>query len=409
MNAYFYGLMSLGLAIGLMSFIPIYTNKLKISHVIPLLVFGMLLYFANVPFPWPNPLWPLETGKIIAEIIVIISLMVAGLKVGTNYKLSHWKIPFRLISITMILSMIVVFLISFYILNLNAPVSLLLAAVLSPTDPVLASELQLEDHQNIENKDTGIRFVLTSEAGINDGLAFPFIFFAIIWSKADNFMAIDFTELIGFYFIYKIIIGILVGAIIGLSTSYLLQKFKVKKLKQITNGFLALALTLFSYGVAELAQSYGFLAVFATGITIQYFDRGSKEANKSSLLNFIEETEKLLSLLWTIFFGGAVVSGILSYADWRGIAFSLVFVLLIRPITGMAALFKTRYGLEKRLAISFFGIKGIGSFFYLTFALLNGQFTGYESLFGIVSYVVLFSIIIHGLFSIRAIEYFKLK
>ena len=399
--------MSLGLAIALMSFIPIYANKLRISHVIPLLLIGMLMYAIDVPFTWPVPLWPLNTIKIISEIIVIISLMVAGLKVGTNYKLSHWKIPLRLISITMMLSMLLVFLFSFYMLDLNAPVSLLLAAVLSPTDPVLASKLQLEDHQNIDNKDTGLRFVLTSEAGINDGLAFPFVFFAIVWSKAENFMAIDFANLIGFYFIYKIIVGTLIGVAIGFSTSYLLQKFKNLQLEQITNGFLALALTLFSYGVAELAQSYGFLAVFATGITVQYFKRPSNETGKSSLLNFIEETEKLLSLLWTIFFGGAVVSGILSYTDWKGIVFSFVFVLLIRPLTGMLALIKTRYALEKRFAISFFGIKGIGSFFYLSFALLNGEFTGYESLFGIVSYVVLFSIIIHGLFSIRVIEYFN--
>ncbi len=410
MNTYFLLLVSLGLAISLMSFIPIYADKLKISHVIPMLFFGMLLYLFKAPLPWPDPLWNFQSAKIITEIIVIISLMVAGLKVGTRFTFKHWKIPFRLVSVTMLLSMVSVYLIAFYWLNLNGAVSLLLASVLAPTDPVLASELQLENHQNInKEKETSLRFALTGEAGINDGLAFPFVYVAILWSQSSHFQNLDFVKILSYYFMYKIIVGILIGGCLGLLISYILSKHTKHQQKQITNGFLALALTFFSYGLAELASSYGFLSVFATGVALQYFERHAHTKPKSSLLNFIESTEKLTSLLWIIFFGGAIVSGILSYTDWKGILFSLVFVLLVRPLTGMLALLKTKLQWKKRLAISFFGIKGIGSFFYLSFAIINGHFKGYESLFGIVSYTVLFSIIIHGMFSIRAVAYFNKK
>lgn len=405
---YFLLLLSLGFVVALMAFVPIYARKLQISQVIPMLMLGALLYLMNAPLPWPDPLWNFETAKIITEIIVIISLMVAGLKVGTGYVWKYWNVPFRLVSVTMLLSMAAVFCIAYFILNLNGAVSLLLAAVLAPTDPVLASELQLENYQYSKSeKDTGIRFALTGEAGINDGLAFPFVYVAILWSQVGSFGDMDFAKIITYYFLYKIIVGVIIGGAIGVLVSYILSRYKENNQRKITNGFLALALTFLSYGIAELASTYGFLAVFATGVGLQFFKRHTHEQADSHLINFIENTEKLTSLLWTVFFGGAIVSGILSYTDWKGILFSLVFVLLIRPVTGIFALFNTQCNWKKRMAVAFFGIKGIGSFFYLSFALIKGEFTGYDSLFGIVSYTILFSIVIHGILSIRVVNYFQ--
>jgi len=406
--SYFSALAYTGFAISLMAFIPVYSKKIKITYIIPLLILGMILYFAGAPLPWPDPLWELEFGKIVSEVIVIISLMTAGLKIGTSYKWRDWKKPISLVAITMPLCMIAIFAIAHFLLELNGPVSLLLAAVLAPTDPVLASELQLEEHQDLKERNTGLRYTLTAEAGINDGLAFPFVFLAILWSEASSFETIDWLHFISYYVLFKIIGGVIIGAIIGFIYSWVVQYHSKEHQQYILNGFIAVALTFFSYGLAEILNTYGFLSVFATGVYMQYHCRKSIDNNvNSSMLHFAEETEKLLVALWTIFFGGAVVSGILSYTDFSGIITSLVIVLVLRPIFGYTAMLTTDFSRSKKWAISFFGIRGIGSFFYLSYALIHGSFTEYEELFGIVSYVILFSILIHGLTSLHVIDYFK--
>lgn len=400
----------LGFAGTLIAFMPIYTKKLKITYIIPLLILGMILYLTGAPLPWPHPTWEFESGKIIAEVIVIISLMTAGLKIGTTYTWKDWKKPLSLIVITMPLCMISIFLVSYYILGLNGPVSLLLAAVLSPTDPVLASDIQLEEHQDEKKRNTGLRYTLTGEAGINDGVAFPFVFFAILWSKAGNFSDIDLGHFVWYYVVYKLAVGALIGATIGFIYSFIIHKHDKKNTSKILGGFIAVALTFFSYGIAEVAHTYGFLSVFATGIFIQYFQANRAEDRvESQMLEFVEETEKMLVVLWAIFFGGSLLSGILGYTDWKGILFSLVIVLVMRPIFGYLAMLTSKFSTAKKWAIGFFGVRGIGSFFYLSFALLNGNFVEYTQLFGIVSYVVLFSIIIHGFTSLRVIEYFNKK
>ena len=222
-SSYFPALAYTGFAISLMAFIPVYSKKLKITYIIPLLLLGVCLYYLGAPLPWPDRLWELEFGKIVSEVIVIISLMTAGLKIGTSYKWSDWKKPLSLIAITMPLFMIAVFLIAYYLLDLNGPVSLLLAAVLAPTDPVLASELQLEERQSFKERNTGLRYTLTAEAGINDGFAFPFVFLAILWSNSSSFGEIDWLHFTGYYLLFKIIGGILAGSFIGYVYSWVVQ------------------------------------------------------------------------------------------------------------------------------------------------------------------------------------------
>ena len=398
----------LGFAATLIAFMPIYTKKLKITYIIPLLLLGMILYLSGAPLPWPNPAWEFETGKIIAEVIVIISLMTAGLKIGTTYTWKDWKKPLSLIAITMPLCMIAIFLVAYYILHLNGPVSLLLAAVLAPTDPVLASDIQLEEHQDEKKRNTGLRYTLTGEAGINDGFAFPFVFLAILWSQTTSFSDIDLGHFVWYYIIYKLAVGALIGAIIGFIYSYFIHKHDEQNTSIILGGFIAVALTFFSYGIAEVAHTYGFISVFTTGIFIQFYQANRAEDRvESKMLEFVEETEKMLVVLWAIFFGGSLLSGILTYTDWKGILFSLAIVLVLRPVFGYIAMLTTNFSTAKKWAISFFGVRGIGSFFYLSFALLNGNFQDFTQLFGIVSYVVLFSIIIHGFTSLRVIEYFN--
>jgi NhaP-type Na+/H+ or K+/H+ antiporter len=399
----------LGLSLALMIFIQVYSKRINISYIIPLLVLGAVLYLAGVPLPWPDPLWNFENAKIITEVIVIVSLMTAGLKIGTHYDWQHWKNPLSLVVVTMPLYMIVIFLLAFYLLGLNGPVSLLLAAVLAPTDPVLASEIQLESTQSMKQKNTGLRYILTAEAGINDGVAFPFVFLAILWSKAGDFASIDFVEFGWYYLLFKIIGGCLIGAFVGWVFSKWIYAHAKKQRTLILKGFLALVLTFFSYGIAEIAHTYGFLSVFMTGVFLQYSKAKTNKngSDDRNILVFVEETEKLLVTMWTIFFGGAILSGILNYTDWRGVMLSLLVVLVARPLLGYLAVWRMKASEKKKWAIGFYGIKGIGSFFYLSFALVEGSFENYNEIIGIVSYIVMFSILIHGFSSISVVKYFE--
>ncbi|MDN3492570.1 cation:proton antiporter [Winogradskyella bathintestinalis] len=408
MNRYYIVLLILGITSLLASFLPILIKKFKFSFTIPLLIFGAFLYYINMPLPWPNPVWEIDLTLRFSELVVIISLMVAGLKIGLNYSWKEWQNPIRLLSITMPLFMGVVFLISHYLLNFNGPISLLLAAVLAPTDPALASEIQLNKKQSVESKNVGIQYNLTAEAGLNDGLAFPFVFLAILWSKQNALGVEEWKEWLSYYVLYKVAIGTLIGAVIGFCYSYFTKKLSNNYERKIHQAFVALSLTFISYGLAEMLNSYGFLSVFFTGLFANYHKHTKDIKTESDPnLDFITNTEKFLITFWMIFFGGSVMAGILNFITLPTFIFACFLVLIARPLLGYISLKRTGLDKGKRLAISFLGIRGIGSVFYLTYAIKHGQFNDLNHIFSIVALVILISILIHGFSAKRIMKTFE--
>ncbi|MDX1470846.1 MAG: cation:proton antiporter [Flavobacteriaceae bacterium] len=408
MKDYFLILLGFGAATVLMAYIPIFAEKLKITFTLPVLILGVLLFYIGIPINWPEPLWDNEWVKIITELIVVISLMGAGLKIGFRYSREHWRKPLKLIHTTMPLYILGIFILAYYLLGLDGPVSLLLAAVCAPTDPVMATEMQIEDKGEAKDKNTGLRYLLTAEAGLNDGMAFPFVFLAILWSKASNFSQIDFSEWVFFYLIYKIVIGIIIGSVLGYLYSLSIDNIDTKKYNKILSGFVAIALAITSFALAEMASGYGFLSAFFTGLFAQYHNhKYNRDHSKTEMVIFTQEMEKVLVVLWTLLFGGFIASGILGYTDIWGIVLALAIILVLRPLAGILGMFKTDYTKKKKWAVAFFGIKGIGSFFYLSFAFTEQSFNSSLELYAIVSWVVLFSIVIHGLTGPRVISYFE--
>lgn len=410
MTDYHLILLGFGLATVGMAYMPILAKKIKVTYTLPMLLIGVALFYLGVPVDWPQPFWEHEWVKVVTELIVILSLMTAGLKIGFRYGKEHWKNPLRLIYITMPLYIIGIFVLAYYVLGFDGPSSLLLAAVCAPTDPVMATDLQLESDNtdSVEKKNTGLRYLLTAEAGLNDGMAFPFVYMAILWSGTSSFGNVDMWEWTSFYFLYKIIAGIVVGSIFGFLYSYSLKRLDGEAMDKALSGFVGLALAAASFAIAETASSYGFLSVFFTGLFAQYHNhKEKKDIPKGELLLYSEETEKLLMVLWVLLFGGFLATGILRDTDYLGFAAALVIVLLLRPLFGMAALYPLDYSVRKKWAAAFFGIKGIGSFFYLSFALGEGSFTSEIELYALVSWVVLISIVLHGLTGPRVISYFE--
>ncbi|MFD1014454.1 cation:proton antiporter [Winogradskyella rapida] len=398
MKAYYTVLLIIGITSLFASFLPILLKKFKISFTIPLLVLGAFLFFINTPLPWPNPVWDIDMTLRFSELVVIISLMVAGLKIGLNYSWKEWRNPLRLLSITMPLFMLVVFLVAYYLLNFNGPSALLLAAVLAPTDPALASEIQLNEKQSVAKKNVGVQYNLTAEAGLNDGLAFPFVFLAILWSQHQHLGFEQWKTWISYYLLYKIGIGVVVGIVIGFTYSYLTKKLSNSNVTKIHHAFVALSLTLISYGLAEILNGYGFLSVFLAGLFAHYHQHTKDITTEGDpSLGFITNVEKFLIIFWMIFFGGSLVGGILDFNSLPTLAFGLCLVLIARPLLGFMSLYKSGLNLKKRWAISFFGIRGIGSVFYLTYAIKHGDFEQINPMFSLVAFIILVSVVLHGI------------
>ncbi|HVK96869.1 MAG TPA: sodium:proton antiporter [Flavisolibacter sp.] len=400
MSTYIIIITVIGIAALGMAWMPSISKKTKISYSIAYVLFGALLYlaFGNL-LPLPDPISKNQFTIRLTELVVIVSLMGTGLKIDQPFTIKNWAVPFRLVSITMILSIFIVAAIAVVFLKFDLPAAILLGAVLAPTDPVLAADVQVGPP--LEEAENKVRFSLTAEAGMNDGTAFPFTWLAIVLAGGTGGTSIEhwFT----FYLFYKIIVGIIVGVLVGRFIAYLVFKLPVsRKDIKTRDGFVAISATLMVYGLAEMVQGYGFIAVFVSAITLRNYEINHKYHKK--LHDFTDQVERVLVAIVLILFGGSLVSGILSKLSVSMAVFAVGFVLLIRPITSFIGLIKADLHYKEKLAVGFFGIRGMGSFYYLAFALHEGFFALNEELWALGSFVVLLSIILHGLTATPALK-----
>jgi NhaP-type Na+/H+ or K+/H+ antiporter len=389
MSEYLVLITVIGIAALGMVWVPFFTERTNVSYSILYVIAGATLYSFIDALPFPDPIVEGDTVLRLTEMVVIISLMGSGLKIDQPFSFQSWKVPFRLVTITMMLSILAVTLVAHVMFGLGLPASLLLGAALAPTDPVLASDVQVGPP--LEKTHDNIRFSLTAEAGMNDGMAFPFTWLAIALSMPATF---TWNEWILHELFLKIIIGIACGYVIGQSIAHLVFRVSKNQGIGIRDGFLAICATLITYGITEMLHGYGFVAVFIAAISIRNFELHHNYHVK--MHSFTDQIERILLAVVLILFGGSIMHFLFKNISWPIVFFSLLCIFVIRPVTAWLALFSTGFHKKEKLAISFFGIKGIGSFFYLSFALAEGAFSDERYLWSIVSCVVLFSILIHG-------------
>ena len=377
-----------------MAWMPIINRVTGISYSMFYVFFGMVIFAIFKSLPIPNPIiYPTETLHL-TELVVITSIMGTGLKIDQPFSLRKWRVPFRLVLITMLLCIGIVFFAGQWAFEFDIASALLLGAVLAPTDPVLASDVQVGPPH--EKDKENIRFSLTAEAGMNDGTAFPFVWLAISLAFYGATGHGNFTQWVWFDLVYRLIIGFAFGYIIGRALAYLIFYIpEKKKFIVIKDGFVAIATTLLVYGLTELFNGYGFIAVFVSAITL----RNSHMTHRfhKNLHEFTDQIEKILVAIVLLLFGGSLVNGILEHLTLKMAVFGIAFLFIIRPLTSLIALIGTKLHIKEKMAISFFGIRGIGSFFYLAFALSTTYFSFANELWSLVSFIVLISIIIHGI------------
>ncbi len=381
----------LGAAFLAAAILPRWLDKAPLTLPMFYVAAGLLV---GTAWPVETRLDPLVQGAMIerlAELAVILSLMSAGLKIDRPLGWKSWQSTWRLLAITMPLCILALAWGGVAWLGLPLAGAVLLAASMAPTDPVLASDVQVGPPG--EEMEDEPQFALTSEAGLNDGLAFPFVNLAIVLA-VHGLAGEALAQWVLVDVIWKLLAGAGVGLVVGRVVA--VGVFRFGRPKPVTDGFLALALTLFTYGVTELIHGYGFLAVFVAALAFRRHEKGHEL--HPALHAFSEQLEQLLMAVLLIGLGVAVIHGVLNPLGLVEVLVVLGFLIVVRPASGWIALAGTGITGRERAVIATYGIRGIGSVYYLAHGLQSGHFTPglAGQLWAVAAGIVLASILLHG-------------
>lgn len=393
-DPYILVLTGFGFLIALVAWLPLALKSLPLSLPIVCIALGAALFSLPQVTDRPLPIVYPEITERFTEFVVIIALMGAGLKLDRVFSFKGWAITWRLLAFTMPLGILAITAIGGWWIGLPWVIALLLGASLAPTDPVLAADVQVGPPKSGHEDD--VRFGLTSEAGFNDGLAFPFVHLAIALGLAVTTGKPWLLGWIGHSVIWEIGVGILAGWLVGLAFGWLTFHVPAEsKLAKTGDGLIAIAATFISYGLTEIIQCYGFLAVFVTALTLRHSHRNHDFHR--DMHDITEQVERLAMMVLLLLFGGALVNGLLAPLAWTDIIAAIVILLVVRPLTGLIGLVGLKASWTEKLTVAFFGIRGVGSFYYLAYGLNHMETEHGERLWAIVGLVVLLSILLHGL------------
>lgn len=386
----------------------------------PMILVGLGMLLGLTPLPDGLPLDPQDNRAAIehvTELTVLVALMGVGLALDRPLdvrRLASWRTwspTWRLLAVSMPLTIGAVALLGWWWAGLAPATALLLGAVLAPTDPVLASDVQVggptvntsdDDGERPPDEDDEVRFTLTSEAGLNDGLTFPFVYAAILMA---TYGAVSEWGLrwLGWELVGKVTIGVVAGVLVGTVLARIAFRSSSDALRVADRGepLLAVAALVASYGVGEVAQGYGFLSVFCCALTLRAAERS--HCYHRAMHEAIERLERLFTLFVLLVLGIALTRGLLDALDWRGVAVGLTLLLVIRPLAGWLAL-SVRPATEapgaltraERWAAGFFGVRGVGSLYYLAYA--GGEVTDFQAdwLWSTVGFTIVASVLLHG-------------
>lgn len=340
-----------------------------------------------------NPVAAPRLWELVSELCVVIGLFGTGLRIDRLANRTKTLPTLRLLVIGMPLTILLLALIGWSIGGLTLAGGILLGAILAPTDPVLAGNVQVgPPHEGGEHR---VRYTLTTEAGLNDGLAFPFVHLGILVAAAGGLS----FGLFGEWMLRDLIYRVFAGAVVGGGVGWLLAQIvfnwpRHNSLSETGSGVVALAGVLLAYGFTELLEGYGFIAAFAAGFVLR---RSETEHHfHRRLHDFSEALEHSLTAILLVAIGAALPYLWPHFRPVHAIiGISLVFA--VRPLAGWAALRKTVLPTRERLVVAFYGVRGIGSVYYLAYAGHHTELVNEYELWAIVAFTILLSTIVHGL------------
>ena len=367
-----------------------------------------------------NPVQESALLEVLTEVAVLISLFSAGVKMPLGVSFARWRAPVLLASVSMAVSVGLVAAFAWYLLGLPLGAAVLLGAILAPTDPVLATDVQTR-HPGDRDQ---LRFTLTCEAGMNDGSTFPFVMlglgllglhelgdFGLRWVLVDA--------------LWATFAAIAIGIVCGVALAHASSKLRGHPPRhELMDDFLGLGMIGVVYGLSVLVDTWGFLAVFFGAVALRQtelklagadpdepehssIDRDNSESENASpdsgapptvsggSLIFKEHLERLSELMLVLLIGGTLF---LDSWSWRAVGLALFLFVVARPVSVFIGLLGTHTSWPVRGMVGWFGVRGIGSLYYLMYAIQHGLPEDLAvDLVGLTLITVTLSIVVHGI------------
>jgi NhaP-type Na+/H+ or K+/H+ antiporter len=380
------GFLLLGVTLG-----SSWITRLPLSYALIYLLTGLLLgpYGVKIIDLQPDA----KFLERLTEIVVLVSLFGCGVKMNRPLNLWAWHSTVRLIGLLLPLTIVAVAVVGHFLLGMPWGAAILMGAILAPTDPVLASEVQLVDTDDHNE----LRFGLTSEGGMNDALAFPFVYFGLYSLKDANWQN-WFKSWVAIELFWGIIAGIIGGIVVARTINRLGKHLRrAYGVEEEVEDLIALATILLTYSLTEIINGYGFIAVFIAGVMVSR-SRSLDAKKKSSQLHFVGLLERLLEVGTILLLGTLLrVEPILTYGGQALlVAGALIFV--IRPLATWISTIGDQLRPATRLLFGWFGIRGVGSLYYLFYALSSGIPENIAApMIWITFLTVTLSVMIHGI------------
>ncbi|MCL1467890.1 cation:proton antiporter [Argonema galeatum] len=373
--------------------------RLPLSFALIYLLVGILLgpYGVNLIQLRPDA----KFLERLTEFVVIVSLFSCGLKMNRRLNLWSWHSTVRLIGFLMPISIFAIAAVGHWLLKMEWGPAILLGAILAPTDPVLASEVQLSD---VEDKDE-LRFGLTSEGGLNDALAFPFVYFGI-YSLKDNNWENWFKQWVFVDLIWAIAAGIIMGIVVAKAIVWIDKRLQNHRpADELMEDFVALGIILLTYSLTEFVNGYGFLAVFVAGIVAQRSYRDPDKRN--SQLEFTERIEKLMEVGTILLLGTLLRWEAIQAHAGEALLVAGLLIFVIRPVGSWISTIGDRLYPATRWLFGWFGIRGVGSIYYLCYAFGNGLKDELGEQIAWITYItIVISVILHGISATPLINWY---
>ncbi len=426
---------AIGLLVVSVTFITPLLRGLPVSIGMIYLAVGLLIGPGGLGLTSLDVIRDSSVFEHVTEAAVLVSLFTVGLTMRRSLRDRMWLLPVRLATVTMVLTIGAIALVGTYLLGLPLGAAVLLGAILAPTDPVLASDVQLQEPTDQD----ALRSSISGEAGLNDGTAFPFVMLGLgllalhpkeeagflnLWAHG----SFSLWGWLGWDLMWAVAAGLGVGALTGWLIGHALLLLQ----RRLSNAFslhelLVLGLIALAYGFAELIYGYGFLAVFAAGYALRYIElnatehapepaelpaitpgNAQEELNEVSqdtskaaqfltltLRDFNDKLEHLLMVVVVVMVGSVVT---LDQFTADLLWFAPLLFLGIRPIATVLGMVGTSADRVQTGLIGLFGIRGIGSIYYLAYAISHDLPQSFaERITHLVLSVIVISIVVHGI------------